>query len=238
MSQALGWLLVGVILVVLPWTGAWAYRRLKDGRLGRVRAYRSAILFEALYVLGALLYAASTGAVGKVLPIFTRLPPLIAGLTPDRWGGVVVGALVGLLVPMVVPRFRRRLAEAGGDVLALLPRTSSERWLFAAVAISAGIGEELLFRGFLWHFLTTRVPALGVGGSCALAVLLFGLGHVYQGVKGVLATSLMGGMLLAIFLVTGSLLPGIVLHALVDLRAVWILPAQRSPLPSGPTVLT
>ncbi|MDQ3607147.1 MAG: CPBP family intramembrane metalloprotease, partial [Gemmatimonadota bacterium] len=64
----------------------------------------------------------------------------------------------------------------------LLPRTPTEKAAFVGVSVTAGVCEELVFRGFL-------IPALDIAtGSLPLAVLLscaiFGLLHSYQGMIG------------------------------------------------------
>jgi membrane protease YdiL (CAAX protease family) len=85
---------------------------------------------------------------------------------------------------------------------------------FAPLAVTAGICEELLFRGYLVWFLT---PWLGLWGAAGLSVVSFGVAHGYQGptfaVRAFLAGAVMGGLAL----LTGSVLPGMVLHAVVDL---------------------
>jgi membrane protease YdiL (CAAX protease family) len=54
-----------------------------------------------------------------------------------------------------------------------------------------------------------------------LAVLLtnvaFGLGHAYQGREGMLKTGLVGFVMSGIVLATGSLVPAMILHAIIDL---------------------
>ena len=89
------------------------------------------------------------------------------------------------------------------------------------VALTAGVCEEILFRGYVtWYFLAfwpgTRI-------SLALAVIissiLFGFGHIYLGVRQV-GTSAVGGVLFAaIVRVAGSLLPAMMLHAALDLNS-------------------
>jgi membrane protease YdiL (CAAX protease family) len=220
----LGALWIAAMVGPLPWAGAVAYRKLKAGTLSRRAGYWMTIGFELLYGLAALAYAALARSGGPVLPLTSPMAAPL-GAWSEVVPGVLGGALIGLLLPIAVPRIRQKLLEQGGDVAALLPRTASERWLFAAVAISAGVCEELLYRGFLWHFLSLHL-AVPLGVRMVIAALLFGWGHVYQGVRGVLGTAAIGAGMLVLFLVTGSLLLPIVLHALVDLRAIALAPRQ------------
>jgi membrane protease YdiL (CAAX protease family) len=56
------------------------------------------------------------------------------------------------------------------------------------------------------------------------SVALFGLLHVYQGVAGVIGSLLIGTLLMAVFLSTGSILLAVTLHALIDLRSLVLIP--------------
>lgn len=97
----------------------------------------------------------------------------------------------------------------------ILPRTASERVWFVGVALTAGICEEILYRGFLPWMLWSL--GLNVWVGFALAVLAFALGHAYQGRSGVIVTGVLGVFLFGILALTRSLVPGQVLHVLVDL---------------------
>jgi membrane protease YdiL (CAAX protease family) len=65
-----------------------------------------------------------------------------------------------------------------------------------------------------------------------VAAVAFGLAHAYQGVPGVVATGLLGGVMAAVYLQTGSLLLPVLLHTLIDLRFLLVpsrvLPAGRA----------
>jgi uncharacterized protein len=108
-------------------------------------------------------------------------------------------------------RARVRKALACGE--ALMPHTPSERRLFWAVSATAGICEEIFFRGFLtWYLLAWMGPVAAV----IVASVLFGIGHVYLGVAQVPKTALIGAILAVVVSLTGSLWPAMLLHAAVD----------------------
>ncbi len=69
-------------------------------------------------------------------------------------------------------------------ILAMLPRTRVEFLLWFGVSLSAGICEELIFRGYLLQQLIawTRRPGL----SIVLAAALFGSVHLYEGLGAIL----------------------------------------------------
>ena len=92
----------------------------------------------------------------------------------------------------------RRLLES----LRILPRTRSELRLFSLMAVTASPFEELLCRGFLmWFF----APFAGLWGAAALSSLLFGIGHAYQGWRGILRTTLIGLAFATAYALTHSL---------------------------------
>jgi uncharacterized protein len=105
---------------------------------------------------------------------------------------------------------------------AMLPVSRQEKRMWAAAAITAGVAEELLFRGFLLHVLTALFPALPLLAALGIATLLFGAGHLYQG-AGEAVKPLLLGLLFGVFYIAfGTILPCIVLHAMQDLEAGWV----------------
>ncbi|MFP7761101.1 CPBP family intramembrane glutamic endopeptidase [Marisediminicola sp. LYQ85] len=109
-----------------------------------------------------------------------------------------------------------------GDIHTLLPRNRRELPYGAALSVNAGIVEELLFR--------LALPAIvfGVTGSALVAIVasvaVFGALHAYQGVAGVVGSTVIGAALMALYLATGSILLPIVAHALIDVRSLVLIP--------------
>ena len=97
----------------------------------------------------------------------------------------------------------------------ILPRDGVELAGFVPVAITAGVCEEILYRGWLPWALAGGAGSVLVGFVVAAAV--FGLGHLYQGRNGVALTGLLGLALGATAWWTGSVVPGQALHVAVDL---------------------
>ena len=92
-----------------------------------------------------------------------------------------------------------------------------ESVLAVGVAISAGVCEEIVFRGYLQR----QFRALS--GSAVIAVLLqavvFGVSHVYQGVRLASMVVLYGTLFGVLALWRRSLRPGIIAHAWSDIAA-------------------
>jgi hypothetical protein len=128
------------------------------------------------------------------------------------------------------PDRRAAVLQRFASLVPVLPRTRGElRWCMA-VSITAGVCEELLFRGFLvW----TLRPFLGVWMAAAATAVLFGLGHAYQGRQGIVRTTLGGVLFGGVALLTHSLLPGMAVHALADLGSAATGYALLRPLPSA-----
>jgi membrane protease YdiL (CAAX protease family) len=108
----------------------------------------------------------------------------------------------------------------------------TERRVFALLALTAGICEELLYRGFGLAALRWAVPDIGQPALIVVTAAAFGLAHLYQGRLGVTLTGLLGAYFAWIAIATGSLVPVMLLHALLDLRILG-LPLDAVPFP-GP----
>jgi membrane protease YdiL (CAAX protease family) len=190
-----------------------------------------------------------------VLVVWLAAPGVDAGQVglrwPQEWPGPVTGVVVVLVLLFVVvstralrggallevpgPGVRRpgegRHAEPPGHAtLALLPRTSGERRLFTVVGVTAGVCEEWLYRGFFLAVVSAVAGGLPTGMLVLIAAVAFGLAHAYQGVAGVVTTGVLGGVMAAVYLQTGSLLLPVLLHAVIDLRFL-LVPARV--LPAG-----
>jgi uncharacterized protein len=143
---------------------------------------------------------------------------LTAPLTPSSLGlvGIITLAGIALLFAFRFAGFRETAV-----LRELLPVTRRERVWFVGVSVTAGVTEEVVFRGFLLAVLTDAT------GSAVLAVLLssgaFGVVHAYQQPVGALRAALLGALLAIPVLLHGALLPAILAHALIDLLSgLWL----------------
>lgn len=240
-SPATRWILVGAVLglVVLLTIRAIRrdrreYRRFKRYRTTKRRvAMMRKWLRESFLVFGISSVALLLLAGNQVGPLLASIDQWAIVSVARRWletnnvlaWGVLLSAVIAFIV---LTAFAVRATRHGeevptvGDIHALLPRNRAELPLGAALSINAGIVEELLFRFAL------PAALFGATGSSVVAVvgsvLLFGLLHAYQGVGGVVATSIVGGLLMLLFIGTGSIVAAIVVHALFDLRSLVLIP--------------
>jgi uncharacterized protein len=169
-----------------------------------------------ILVLGAAALLLGAWSVGPRELGLVALPP-----------GSLLAWTAGITAAVLAVTFVFRPVErwvAGGPpafLRHLLPRTSPERAAFVGLSFAAGWGEELVYRGYVLVALV--LLGMGVWPALALSSLAFGFLHAYQGRVGVARTGVMGFLLGVPVVVTGSLLPSMAAHALVDLIAGLVL---------------
>lgn len=105
----------------------------------------------------------------------------------------------------------------------VIPRTKREKIYFFFVSLTAGICEEIVWRGCLLHLLTDLFPTANFFILCLIICFLFGMAHCYQGLYGIMKTSIIAVLFVGIFLATNSLIPGIILHFLFDFSSAFLL---------------
>jgi len=208
-----------------------AFKRLTE-TAERQRSYRRWTLKAfVLFAGGALVCLAGLGRLGAVLSLPPEFAPLAAraraALPLGEVGPILLGAVVGGMVggaALAAVLAQRGAAKAPqiGDIDALMPRNGAESLWAAVISLNAGVSEELFFRlllPLLLALLTGNVVA-----AFALAAIVFGLVHVYQGWAGVLATGFLGLVFGGFYLVTGSLLAAMAAHAILDLFGLVVRP--------------
>jgi uncharacterized protein len=130
--------------------------------------------------------------------------------------------LVTVVLPFILLPFstilRQKVAE--NYDAKLYPVTSKQQLMFIFVAITVGICEEIIFRGFMQHYLIN----LGITELWSLVFisLIFGAGHFMQKIGGVITSTIFGLVMGYLYFITGSLLVPIIIHILYDAKAVYI----------------
>jgi membrane protease YdiL (CAAX protease family) len=111
-------------------------------------------------------------------------------------------------------------ASNAKSVDSLLPRSLVEILLWIAVSITAGVTEELVFRGYLQQQLRA------LSGRMAVAVigqgLVFGFAHSYQGWKQVVVISALGVLYGALAAWRKNLRVNMITHAFGDVWEGWL----------------
>lgn len=146
------------------------------------------------------------------------------------WGrapydGVAVGILCAFLLLYGVDLYaeagsaarqretRRRFRELG-----FLPTTGTQYLSFLFLCVCAGVGEEIVYRGFLITYLRELLGAApwAVVATLLLPAASFGLAHVYQGMQAVVKIVAMALLFGFFYYRTGSLWPLMLLHTGID----------------------
>lgn len=224
-----------------------------DATLGTVRTRRALATFEATpanrvrYYQRLIAYSWVRAATATLVTFTAGLSLADIGVSAQGGGptsGIPDGAslawpftiVLSLSMGIGAVRLRHRM-RAGyvhpqrARIAAIVPRTTRERRYAAALAVTAGITEEVFFRGALiaLGIEVFHLPALA---AAALSLILFVSVHAYQGRLGMLGVGFLGLWLTALTLLTGSLLPAMVLHIASDLWALLVVPANPTPQPT------
>lgn len=213
------WLIFLFLSVVIPWRG---YVRLKN-----LMALPSVDSKEklALYAFTIGFQWVLSGVVAW-RAIARGLTLQDIGLGPQPWTGIVVSGLLGAIfigglqwmnlrrigrMEGEAPELLRKLAHR------LLPVNLVEYLPYSALAITAGVCEEFVYRGFgVAAFSKAGLPLWLV---VIFSSVLFGLAHAYQGRGGIVSTGIFGVGLALGRIWLGSLVPVMMWHAGLDLAA-------------------
>ena len=239
-GRVLAGALVAYLALVAPLHGRRRYERLRAritaDPAARLRLYRRT-------PVRALALCALIALIGWLLDrharnVDLRVPTGAVGT------GMVVGFLVAFVAGTVLglrqlrsPRGRAFIEAQLGGARLLLPTTTQERWWSIAVALSAGVWEELVYRGFLTEVVRTLRPSWGWLAVALVTGTVFGLAHLYQGARGVVLTGLLGVALSSIVASTHSLYPAMLVHALIDVRSLTVIGWELRRFPPAPAAV-
>jgi membrane protease YdiL (CAAX protease family) len=210
-------ILIGLALAASPLMDQRHRRR------GGAPAARHIMYRDSIILLWSL---AIIGVAGWVL---SDRPLADIGFAPVRadWRGLVAWAITALIVGYCLWQIgqtwlsqtaRASIRKQVGDIelTDIRPRTAKEGWHFQALSVTAGITEEIVFRGVLMGAFALVIP---LWAAVILALVAFTLPHAYQGRAGMVRVAPTGAVLTAIVLLGGSLWPAILAHALIDMTA-------------------
>ena len=114
----------------------------------------------------------------------------------------------------------------------VFPQSGLERAVFSGLVLTVAICEEVIYRGFAQRAFENwsgGMVAAGIVGSA----LLFGVAHLYQGRRGLVATSVVGLLFSAIRAVTGSLGAVMIAHFATDTMAGFLAPSRLGRMPQA-----
>jgi uncharacterized protein len=213
------WLIFLFLSIVLPWRGRERMRhflaRAEVSGRERVQLYVSTILFQ--WLLAAI--------VGwRALARGLTVPQL--GLAKGPIPSVVLVTLTGAaLIAGAHWMNLRRLAASNHPTAAklramaarLFPQSATEIVFFTMLAVTAGICEEFIFRGFVIAALFGA--GLSTWTTVVVSSLMFGAAHLYQGKGGSAGTGILGVLFASIRIAYQSIFPVLIWHAVLDIVA-------------------
>ncbi len=224
MPSVLDHVLVVLIALVFPLYVTFIGKPLTDRALAsgkpgvRIRIYWETIALQWLVVVAMFLLWFGNDRTMAQLGLQT---------SPTWPHAVVIGVVI--LLSIGLPLYLRALTaseETRRKVMAslekagpFLPRTRADMQHLNAVAVTAGICEELVYRGFLIWYLTqfTGDSVGGLAAAVCIAALVFGAGHLYQGVAGAAQVCVFALLVGALYVISESLWVLMAFHAYFDI---------------------
>jgi membrane protease YdiL (CAAX protease family) len=157
--------------------------------------------------------------------ITLRRPVEDLGFVSPGGAGFWIGLVLLIIMIGVLLHSWRSARKATGAETALqtgyarkivqfIPQSALELRNFVGVSITAGIVEEIVYRGFVLWYLVQFMP---LWAAVIVSSVAFGLGHGYQGANGAMRAGLVGFAFALFYVGTGSIWLPIVAHALLDI---------------------
>lgn len=148
---------------------------------------------------------------GLALPRITQLSILLM---------TAIGTIY--VADAIISWLQKKWSKDPMDELAyVLPVNWTEYRHYIFLAFAAGISEELVFRGFLMHYLGYYFSGLPYATILTILVpaAVFAVSHLYQGVFAVLKISLLACLFGWLYLETNSIIPVMIIHVAIGLTS-------------------
>jgi len=229
-----------VLGVIVPWRGRARLKLLlakpRVESAERISLYASTIAFQWIATAVAAWRARAHGFTARQLGLS------IPGRFRVLAFAIIGSALIIALQWLNLRRMGRSTSPLRRPLQALaeriLPQSNRELIPFFALAVTAGLCEEFLYRGFAMTALTRAgLPTFIV---ILFSALIFGLAHLYQGRSGFVSTLILGLLFGFARILLGSLVPVIAWHMAVDVVAGVAGPGylvKKQELTANPSVL-
>ncbi|MBA4537060.1 CPBP family intramembrane metalloprotease [Bacillus aquiflavi] len=226
------WGLICFILVYEPMIGYWLYQRFKmrvitDPSI-RLRYYHILMIGLWLSTLMILIVIANFKLTLKDILI------TVPNINTEILGTVITYIVIGIVILYTLLLlyyvigyfisdhvknqliFMKQKQVEQITFTEILPVTKREKSTWNQVAWTAGITEEMIYRGFLIFSFTTLFPEWSIWLVLLCSSILFGLAHTYQGLSGVIRTTVFGFVFGMLAVALNSIIPLILLHTLID----------------------
>jgi membrane protease YdiL (CAAX protease family) len=213
--------------IVSPIAGYWEYKQLKEeiaqGKNNKLKQYQNTILWSWIPIIFIVLLIPLSGL--KIEDIGLRKID-IASSSLSNWIAIPVIAIYIIylfynIYSIIILKYSKETRVKSAEQIpqeywVFLPVTQKEKQTWDWVALTAGITEEILYRGYIFFALALFYPNISLAIILLISTCLFGIGHIYQGVDAIKPTII--GLLFGVFYITfNSLLPVILIHIVQDL---------------------
>lgn len=211
------WIFTIILCGVFPIAGYMLFRNLKNPakqnrKSRKLRTYISIMGLEWAFV-AALIWISHRHSLSP--------EELGEKLVNVKFTAIITTILLAVFAVMVYFNIRQlrqmkpeKLETELSKLKMFLPGNKAEFFIFFLIAITAGICEELLYRGWLQNLFIYTTGYVWIG--LISGAVIFGIGHVYQGKMGMIQTGIIGLIFGAVFIFTGSLIAGQILHTAID----------------------
>jgi len=227
-------LILLVLATAVPLLGRRRIRKLMEAssttKTDRLVLYASTIAFQwiavAIIFWRTQAHNLSPASLGLAVP-----KPGLAVLT-----AILLSALILVNQIVALRRLKDHPESSSHGILPHLalkvfPQDTVERLGFAALVATVSICEELIYRGFAQRVF--RDWAGGMAGAAVAVVvgvigsaIMFSLAHLYQGVRGLISTFVVGLLFSIVRAFTGSLVPASAAHFVADITAGLLAPGH------------
>jgi sodium transport system permease protein len=203
---------------VMVWfVGLWALMFLALVNVPFLAALETQLLFNLVLIFlgGSLLMI-------RVYRLDPRRAMSLQPVNPSVWPGVLVGAPAFFFAAVALAKFSAALFPLPAEMLEQYSQLvdSSTRPLYELlllVAVLPALCEEIAFRGLLLHGLRQRLKPVPL---CLVVGVVFAVFHL--DLVRLLPTAVLGALLAALTLRTGSIYPAMLWHALNNGTAIML----------------
>jgi membrane protease YdiL (CAAX protease family) len=154
------------------------------------------------------------------------------GFAWPHWNNTILLLLVAIVLFYALDiffqygfrRWREKSLHRRSGTMTFVPTNQTELFHFLFLALAAGIGEEIIFRGYLIQYVLfwTGNNLAGTISACLFASALFAFLHGYQGYRSMVKIFFLAILFSAVFVLSQSLLFVVIIHTLIDILSGWI----------------
>lgn len=211
-----------LLVVVYPIKGFHEFAKLKKQQIVKLKHYREIIwgtLIPALIIIISIPFSGMHfHEIGlKAINIRTsHLSNWIIYPTVVLYFLYLIYNIYSIIVLKFNKESRVKAAiRIPNELRTFFPVTQKERILWDFVSLNAGVTEELIYRGYLFYIIATILPGLRLPITLILSTIIFGIGHIYQGLEAI--KSIILGLLFGfLYIVFDSILPLMIIHYIQD----------------------